>query len=329
MKIYTLYSDSHKILFDEWFRPSIKATNSDLQLICKISEQFCSSGNYMEKGWKETMIEKDNYIIQSLEDAKPNEIIIHTDVDVQFFKNIKENLDLSIFDTFDIVCQADAPNAACFGFMIMKNTKNLKQMFKNIVEIINFISDNLPHQKILELESVKSYIEDYNYYTSNSEKQLENSTLNKFKYFIYIYILLKCYAEALFQSLNMDGKFTKESWWFFKQTEFLTILNDFDIKSIMNLYYNKTNDNNSKSSWSSAKVVDAVIAKMEWLENMNQKFRSIPGPPDSTRLAMWDVQDALDWLENDLGDKNETRRAAEYMVGELRNLVSHTVPAVN
>jgi len=174
MKLYTLYSDSHKILFDEWFRPSIKATNPDLQLICKISEQFCSSGNYMEKGWKETMIEKDNYIIQSLEDAQPNEIIIHADADVQFFKNIKQNLNLKIFDTVDIVCQADAPNAACFEFMIMKNTENLKQLFKNIVEIVKEANDQSMHhindQRILNSIhrsfGIKMGLLDYRYFSN-------------------------------------------------------------------------------------------------------------------------------------------------------------------
>ena len=72
----------------------------------------------------------------------------------------------------------------------------------------------------------------------------------------------------------------------------------------------------------SAQVADAVIAKMEWPDHLNQKFRSIPCPPDGARLAEWDLQDALDWMDSDLGDEKETKRAAEYMVGELRILAS-------
>jgi len=72
----------------------------------------------------------------------------------------------------------------------------------------------------------------------------------------------------------------------------------------------------------SAQVVDAVIAKMEWPDHLNQKFRSIPGPPNGARLAEWDLQDALDWMDSDLGDEKETKRAAVYMVGELRILAS-------
>jgi hypothetical protein len=66
----------------------------------------------------------------------------------------------------------------------------------------------------------------------------------------------------------------------------------------------------------SAQVVDAVIAKMEWPDHLNRKFRSIPGPPNGVRLAGWDLQDALDWMDSDLGDEKETKRAAVYMVGD-------------
>ena len=72
------------------------------------------------------------------------------------------------------------------------------------------------------------------------------------------------------------------------------------------------------SSWTNAQVVDAVIAEMQWPDQLITAFRKISGPPNGARLADWDLQDALDWMDSDLGDVNETRRAAEYMAGELR-----------
>lgn len=183
MKIYTLYSQSHKELFNDWFYPSLKQTNSDLRLIHKMSEQFCSSGNYMEVGWKETMVEKDNYIIQSLNEAKKDEILIHSDVDVQFFKNIKENLKFNIFDEFDILCQADSPNTACFGFMIMKNSDNLKNMFQNIVEIIkqtnnqsvHYVNDQSVMNKIHNHFNIKIKLLDYRYFSNWMTNNLQIS----------------------------------------------------------------------------------------------------------------------------------------------------------
>jgi len=183
LKIYTLYSNSHKILFDNFFLPSLQSSNSDLELICKISEQFCSTGNYMESGWKETMIEKDEFIIQSLENAKPNEIIIHSDIDIQFFKNINENFNFSIFDNYDILCQADGPNTGCFGFMMMKNTENLKNMFKNILHIIKMQNDDTIQQlndqsvlnQIYKKFNVNLGLLDYRFFSNWMTYNLNNS----------------------------------------------------------------------------------------------------------------------------------------------------------
>lgn len=185
MKIYTLYSESHKILFDEWFYPSLVQTNPDLTLITKKSEQFCSSGNYMEKGWKETMIEKDNYIIQSLEESKIGDIIIHSDVDIQFFKNIKENLNLDIFNHIDIACQADGPSYACFGFMIMKNSLKLQNMFKNIVKIItdqtdqsiDHVNDQRLMNEIYPNHDIKLGLLNYKYFSSWMTQNFSNNQI--------------------------------------------------------------------------------------------------------------------------------------------------------
>jgi hypothetical protein len=163
--------------------PSLQSSNSDLELICKISEQFCSTGNYMESGWKETMIEKDEFIIQSLENAKPNEIIIHSDIDIQFFKNINENFNFSIFDNYDILCQADGPNTGCFGFMMMKNTENLKNMFKNILHIIKMQNDDTIQQlndqsvlnQIYKQFNVNLGLLDYRFFSNWMTYNLNNS----------------------------------------------------------------------------------------------------------------------------------------------------------
>ncbi len=68
----------------------------------------------------------------------------------------------------------------------------------------------------------------------------------------------------------------------------------------------------------SAQVVDAVVAYMQWPESMTQKFRRIPGPPCGARLQNWDLQDVLDWMDEDLGDIEQTSAAANYMFQVLR-----------
>ena len=69
----------------------------------------------------------------------------------------------------------------------------------------------------------------------------------------------------------------------------------------------------------SAQVVDAVITFMtNWTEPMKQKFRAIRGPPDSARLLAWDLQDALDWMDEDLGDMDQAMAAAKYLTEVLK-----------
>jgi hypothetical protein len=70
-------------------------------------------------------------------------------------------------------------------------------------------------------------------------------------------------------------------------------------------------------TWTSEEIVNAVIEKMRWPHDLVQRFRSIPTPPNGGRLQNWDLQDALDWMDKDLLDMEQTRRAAKYMVGEL------------
>ena len=90
------------------------------------------------------MIIKNELIISSLDQAEEGEIIIHSDVDVQFFKDIQKNLDQSLFMDHDMVCQSDGGgvlcdqglSAFCYGFMIIKNNFKTRSMFKRILELV-------------------------------------------------------------------------------------------------------------------------------------------------------------------------------------------------
>jgi len=173
MKIYTLYSESHKILFENWFEKSLKETNKNYELETLVTPQVCKSGNYMDDGWLETMIHKNEFIVNSLNNSKNNEIILHCDVDVQFFKDIESNLNKSLFDTCDIFCQADGPYSACYGVMFLKNTENVKNLFNEILNIIktvdknNISNDNDQNifNKIYHQFGVKVGLLDHRYYS--------------------------------------------------------------------------------------------------------------------------------------------------------------------
>jgi hypothetical protein len=67
-----------------------------------------------------------------------------------------------------------------------------------------------------------------------------------------------------------------------------------------------------------SQVVNEVINQMDWPKQMNDKFRSIPGPPCGSRLEKWDLEDALGWMDTDLGDPGQTMAAAKFMIEKLK-----------
>lgn len=51
MKIYTYYTESHKILFENYFKPSVL----DLDIDATTGPQDCKRGEFYADGWKTTM----------------------------------------------------------------------------------------------------------------------------------------------------------------------------------------------------------------------------------------------------------------------------------
>jgi len=171
MKLYTLYSESHKPFFDNWFKPSLKKFNPELQLTVLSTPQSCKTGSYMDDGWLDTMIHKNEFIIHSLNQEKNNELIFHSDVDVQFFKNIQTNLDLNIFNEYDILCQADSPKVASYGVMFIKNNEKVKELFNTVLNLtkqsknIQYYNDQNIFNMIHDRFNVKVKLLDYSYYS--------------------------------------------------------------------------------------------------------------------------------------------------------------------
>jgi hypothetical protein len=61
LKIYACFTDSHRVFVDDWFLPSLKATNPDIKLILEEFPQECSTGNFMSEGWRDTMFKKSTW----------------------------------------------------------------------------------------------------------------------------------------------------------------------------------------------------------------------------------------------------------------------------
>ena len=113
----------------------------------------------------------------------------------------------------------------------------------NVNNILIDISESLKTDDKSSTETINPIFNKFNednviYRTEYDNNNYEPFKQPKFIHFIKVYILLKCYVEVLYQLNQPDQKFNRESWWFFKLSHFSTILEDFDIKSIMETYNN-------------------------------------------------------------------------------------------
>ena len=108
MRLYSFYTDSHAILKDNWFLPSLKETNKDLEIIIKYYDQECPSAEYLKAGWNQTMFRKVEMILEAIEDNWGS-IFIYADIDIQFFGSIKEVIEREM-EGYDMVVQKDRPD---------------------------------------------------------------------------------------------------------------------------------------------------------------------------------------------------------------------------
>ncbi len=135
MKVYTYYTESHKVLFENYFRKTIV----DLEIDATFGEQECKTGSYYQDGWKKTTMKKVDVFIKAVEENMDG-IFVFSDVDIQFFGPIKDQLLLELED-YDIAIQNDYNGGLCSGFFICRGNERTLKMFQNM-------RDN--HDKYLE-----------------------------------------------------------------------------------------------------------------------------------------------------------------------------------
>lgn len=131
MKIFTFYSESHKDLLDLFLKSFLK--NCNLDLVIRKIDQKCS-GDYHSEGWKDSMVSKIQYIIDSLDQCDDGEIMIHSDCDILICNNIENYIKESLLNK-DIMFQWDS-SGVCMGFFsCIKNNLTIEffnQLLSNL-----------------------------------------------------------------------------------------------------------------------------------------------------------------------------------------------------
>jgi len=131
MKIYTLYSDSHKHFYNDFFKKSIRSIYSKKDLTIRAHEMtnIKGTGEYMSREWIDSLNIKVDIILTALEENK-DDWFIYADSDIQFFKPFLDDLKFQIRDC-DLVAQQDESTLCAGFFAAWSNDANLA-FFKKI-----------------------------------------------------------------------------------------------------------------------------------------------------------------------------------------------------
>jgi Nucleotide-diphospho-sugar transferase len=143
--LYVIYTESHKPLFDEWFLPSIR---DDFEIIVLKVPQECPTARFREKGWINTTTKKVAMIVRAVEETMGS-WFVYSDVDVQFFAPVVDELFEYLRDA-DFVIQQDQPSGAvCSGFFAVKSNERTLNLWKKVLEYM-LIHDDVSDQAALD-----------------------------------------------------------------------------------------------------------------------------------------------------------------------------------
>ncbi len=128
MNIYTHYSDSHKEMYTEFFKTSLRNIYTKSEVLIKaVYHTQTNSGSFMSEGWLDSMDIKLDIILNALEES---EEFIFADCDIQFFKPFIHIVQSNL-KTYDIVCQEDR-GSLCAGFFGCKSNERTRELFRAV-----------------------------------------------------------------------------------------------------------------------------------------------------------------------------------------------------
>lgn len=126
MKLYCFYTPSHSVFYKDWFKPS--ASREFDVVPYKYSRQISKSSEYAKDGWRETQYYKVLHWKKAVEDNM-GDIIVCSDVDMQFLGDCKEFLSNILADN-DIAFQQNKKGGPiCSGFFVCRCSLKTQNFF--------------------------------------------------------------------------------------------------------------------------------------------------------------------------------------------------------
>lgn len=139
MRIYTIFTNTHEVLFHNYFLPTLYQQEY-IELVSKKINQICNSGEYGQHGWFETMRQKAIYCLQACKENFGSKFI-YADCDVQFLAPFSTEMEQELED-YDIACQDDVfpfgnRRTYCAGLWICKSSNKTINLFETIIRLMD------------------------------------------------------------------------------------------------------------------------------------------------------------------------------------------------
>lgn len=128
IKMYTICSESHTVLRNNYFLPSIK---DNFDIVLRTADQLCKTASYLEEGWNTFMVKKVEFIIDAIKENW-NKIFVYSDVDIQFFKSFEGEIENLILNKDIVIQKNDHFGNYCAGFFICKGNDSTLKLWSEI-----------------------------------------------------------------------------------------------------------------------------------------------------------------------------------------------------
>lgn len=138
-KIYTIYSPSHRELYNNWFKKTLK---DDFEIVSQEIPQDCRTAKFYSNGWVKAVLNKIPMIFKAIGETSEGGFFIFSDVDVQFFlpiqeeirKVLSENSKIDIFFQQDAVRDSSGVPYFCTGFFVCRVNSKTYKFWKLVAE---------------------------------------------------------------------------------------------------------------------------------------------------------------------------------------------------
>ena len=141
IKLYSIYTPSHRKLAEDWFFPSIPDEYEQCVEIVDINSQekgmTKDQGEFLERDWMLAISKKVELILRAIEENWGHWFVF-SDIDVQFFGNTLSIIK-PLIEENDIVLQKENPEGLfCTGFFACKGNELTRALWCKVLNLVSY-----------------------------------------------------------------------------------------------------------------------------------------------------------------------------------------------